>query len=121
MINQEQMQGKWWEIKGGIRNLWAKISDDELETTKGNLTAVASIVQEKYGETRESIQEKLDALFASFDNETDKADFYTSSYQRSPLGPDEGATSDLKAENDSNTSSTSQNIRDFDSDRNARH
>ena len=88
MFNQEQIQGKWTEIKGGIRNIWGKITDDELEQTKGNLIAVSGIVQNKYGEAKDSIQMKLDSLMNSFDNETDKSmklNDGISSYQRSPI------------------------------------
>ncbi len=73
MLNQEQFKGKWTEIKGGIRNLWGDISDNELEKTNGNIHAVAEIVQERYGEPPENIQEKLDRLMDTFDNETDKS------------------------------------------------
>lgn len=88
MLNQEQIQGKWTEIKGGIRNLWGEITDAELEQLKGNIHAVSGIVQTKYGESKESIKEKMDSLMDSFDNETDKSlklNDGESSYQRSPI------------------------------------
>ena len=88
MLNQEQFNGKWDEIKGGMRNLWGKLTDDELEQSKGNLLSVSGIVQEKYGETKESIKKKLDSLLASFDNETDKSlklNDGESSYGRNPI------------------------------------
>ena len=73
MLNQDQIKGKWTEIKGGVRNLWGGITDDDLEKTKGNLQSVAGIVQEKYGESKEEIKNKLERLMDSFDNETDKS------------------------------------------------
>ncbi len=86
MLNKEQFQGKWWEIKGGIRNLWGKLTDDELEQVKGNITEVSGLVEEKYGETKEEIKMKLDRLLDSFDNDSDKnLSPDESSYQRSPL------------------------------------
>lgn len=88
MLNQEQIKGKWTEIKGGVRNLWGQITDDELEQTKGNLSAIAGIIEQRYGETKEVVKEKLDTLMDSFDNETDKHpdDIGASSYQRNPTG-----------------------------------
>ena len=89
MLNQEQIKGKWDEIKGGIRNLWGKVTDDELEKTNGNIQSVAGIVQEKYGETKESIRKKLDTLMDSFDNKTDKSlklNDGESSFERNPTG-----------------------------------
>lgn len=148
MLNQEQFNGKWKEIKGGIRNLWGRITDDELESLKGNITEVTGLVESKYGETKEEIKAKFDQLMDSFDNDTDKnLSPDVDSYQRSPLGPRTSQTSQLQdsdiktrsperetfdrrtyqasQEGDSNYSGANPNrdkIRsDFDSDRNARH
>jgi uncharacterized protein YjbJ (UPF0337 family) len=88
MLTQEQIQGKWTEIKGGIRNVWGKISDEELDQTKGNILSIPALVAKKYNETNESIIKKLNTLMDSFDNETDKSlklNDGESSYQRSPI------------------------------------
>ena len=148
MLNQEQFLGKWNEIKGGIRNLWGKLTDDELESVKGNVTEVTGLVERKYGETKEEIKAKLDQLMDSFDNDTDKnISPDVASYERSPLdertsqtsqlqdsdvktrSPERAAfderTFDRSKEGDSNYSGANPNReqiqRDFDSDRNARH
>ena len=87
MLNPEQIKGNWKEIKGGIRNLWGNITDEELEEINGNIKAVSGIVQEKYGESSESIQKKLDTLMDSFDNETNRSmvmNDHQTSYQRNP-------------------------------------
>lgn len=87
MLSEEQIRGKWNEIKGGVRNLWGEITDDELEQTKGNIQAVSGIVEQKYGETKESIKHKMDRLMDSFDNDTDKSlklNDGEASYQRDP-------------------------------------
>lgn len=122
MLTEQDIKGKWLEIKGAIRNVWSKISDEELDGTKGNLLAVASLVQDKYGQSRDTIKEDLENLMDSFDNPTDKNDFYTSSYQRSPLGADQGATSDKQHTSGYDAhQGPNQNVSDFDLDRNARH
>ena len=86
MLNEDQIKGKWKEVRGGIRNLWGRLSDDELDQAKGNLTKITGLIQDKYGESKEAIKNKLDRLMDSFDNETDrsKQDLSTSSYQRNP-------------------------------------
>ncbi len=148
MLNQEQFNGKWTEIKGGLRNLWGKLTDDELEQFKGNITEVTGLVERKYGETKEEIKSKLDRLMDSFDNETDKnISPDVSSFERSPLGARTSQTSQLQdsdvktrspernefdkktyqatQDGDSNYSGANPNREkingDFDSDRNARH
>ena len=90
MLNEDQIKGKWTEIKSGIRNLWGKITDDDLEKVKGNINSVAGIIQEQYGETQEDIKKALDKLMNSFDNETDKnlkLNNGISSFKRRPLDP----------------------------------
>lgn len=87
MLNEQQFEGKWTEIKGGIRNLWGKLTDDELEQVKGNLMEVTGLVEAKYGETKEEIRQKLHSLMDSFDNDTDKnITPDAASFERSPLG-----------------------------------
>lgn len=85
MLTNEQFTMKWKEIKSGVRTLWGNVTDEELEATKGNLAQISGIVQQKYGETKEMIQEKMDSLMASFDNETDKENFSTTSFDRKPI------------------------------------
>ena len=97
MLNEEQFRGKWNEIKGGIRNLWGRISDDEIEQFKGNITKVTSLVEERYGETKSEIKSKLDRLMDSFDNDTDKnISLDRTSYERSPIEERTSAQSQLE-------------------------
>ena len=87
MLTHEQIEGKWTEIKAGVRNLWGRISESELDQYKENLHSIADIIQDRYGETNESIHAKIDKLMDSFDNETDKSlkvNDGESSYERNP-------------------------------------
>ena len=94
MLNQEQINGKWNEIKGAVRNVWGQITEDELEKTKGNIGAISGLVQRKYGETKETIQEKMGQLMNSFDNDTDKGlKPDQASFERSPTSERTAGTS----------------------------
>ena len=85
MLNKNQIKGKWTEIKGGIRNLWGKLTDDELEATKGDIESIGGLVRNKYGETQEEVKLKLEKLFDSFDNNVDRGEAQSeSSYMRNP-------------------------------------
>lgn len=66
MINNEILMGKWKEIKGEIITQWGKLNDDEVEQTAGNLVSIAGIIQQRYGEKKEDIQEKLSSIAAKF-------------------------------------------------------
>jgi uncharacterized protein YjbJ (UPF0337 family) len=87
MLSHAQIEGKWTEIRAGVRNLWGKITEDEIDQYKNNLFSISSLVQERYLETHDSINKKLDKLMDSFDNETDKSlklNDGESSYERNP-------------------------------------
>lgn len=99
MLNEEQFRGKWNEIKGGIRNLWGRISEDELEQFKGNITKVTGLVEERYDETKDEIKSKLERLLNSFDNDTDKnISIDRTSFERSPIEERTSAESQLEDE-----------------------
>lgn len=86
MLTHQQYESNWKEIKGGIRNLWGHLSDQEIESAKGNLTELTGVIEERYHESKDEIKNKLDKLMDSFDNDTDKnLDPDVSSYQRSPI------------------------------------
>ena len=59
MINENIMMGNWKEIKGRIQSAWGKLTDDELETAKGDVTVIAGLVQKKYGETQENVRKQI--------------------------------------------------------------
>jgi uncharacterized protein YjbJ (UPF0337 family) len=87
MLNEQQFKSKWTEIKGGLRNLWGRLTDEELELTKGSLTSIAQLVEKQYGETKNEIRMKLKTLMNSFDNPTDRGlSPDESSFERSPDG-----------------------------------
>lgn len=93
MLNHDQFRTLWPEIKDGLRIVWEFLDDETLEQTNGDLSAVASLIQEKTGEDRAQIKEKLDQVIASFDNKSDKGiDPDVSSYQRSPVQVNEDWT-----------------------------
>ncbi len=66
MFNENIVKGKWKELKGEIQKIWSKVTDNELEETKGDMTKVSGIVQTHYGETQENVRSKLNDFFAKF-------------------------------------------------------
>lgn len=90
---RNKIEGNWNQLKGGIRTIWGKITDDDLEQVNGNLTKLYGIIQEKYGDTIDEVEKKLDQLADSYDNPTDKGiQPDEASFERSPLGEKENRT-----------------------------
>jgi len=63
-MNQDVLEGKWKQLRGLAKVKWGKLTDDELDQTKGNYEILVGKIQEKYGTTREEIERELQALRA---------------------------------------------------------
>ena len=62
-MNKEIADGKWKQFKGELREKWGDISDDELEQARGRRENLIGKIKEKYGESKEEIEKKLDKLW----------------------------------------------------------
>jgi uncharacterized protein YjbJ (UPF0337 family) len=72
-MNDNFIQGKWREIKGEIKRAWGKLTDDEIEKTKGDMTSIGGLIQQRYGEKEESYRQKLSDIFDRYKDEKDDA------------------------------------------------
>lgn len=59
-MNWDQVQGKWKQMKGDIRQKWGRLTDDDLEVIAGSREAFTGRVQERYGIAKEEAQKKID-------------------------------------------------------------
>lgn len=73
MLNENILEGKWKIVKGQIRKAWGNLTDDEVDQTRGNISKIAGLVQQRYGENQESIRSRIN----SFLSETGTSDAAT--------------------------------------------
>ncbi len=59
MINQEQMEGKWDQIKGKIKEKWGQLTDDDIALFEGHRDQFYGRLKEKYGMEREEAEERI--------------------------------------------------------------
>ncbi len=86
MLNQIDIDSHWRAIREGIRTFWGKLTDEEINQYKNDLSEIQDLIQKKHGESKMEIAKKLSILLQSFENETDRGlDPDISSYHRSPL------------------------------------
>lgn len=71
-FNQDSIQGKWREIKGEIRKAWGRLTDDELEKTKGDMTAVGGLIQQRYGKEKDEVETSLGDIYNRFIEKKDE-------------------------------------------------
>lgn len=65
-MNKDMIQGKWKEIKGDLRKTWGNITDDEWEQTKGDATAIAGVLQQRYGIAKDDAQRKVSKVMDKY-------------------------------------------------------
>jgi uncharacterized protein YjbJ (UPF0337 family) len=60
-MNWDQIQGKWTQMKGSIKQEWGKLTDDDLDVIAGSKDKLVGRLQERYGIKKEEAQRQLDA------------------------------------------------------------
>lgn len=71
-LNEDTIKGKWREIKGEVQKAWGRLTDDELEKTKGDMTAIGGLIQQRYGDAKESYSQKLNDIYHRFEDKKDQ-------------------------------------------------
>jgi len=61
-MNHDQAKGAWNQIKGRAKKAWGELTDDDFKKAEGSSDKLYGIIQEKFGDTKEAIKEKLDKL-----------------------------------------------------------
>lgn len=61
-MNKDQAQGKFEQLKGRAKKAWGELTDDDFQKAEGSSDKLYGIIQEKFGDTKEAIQKKIDAI-----------------------------------------------------------
>lgn len=62
MINAQQVQGSWTQIRGKLKEKWGQLTDDDLKIIGGNVEQMIGRVQQRTGEMRETIENYVNDL-----------------------------------------------------------
>ena len=62
MATRQQLEGKWNEVKGRLKERWGVLTDDDLSRAEGNVEQLVGVVQQKTGRAREEVQRFIDEL-----------------------------------------------------------
>ena len=61
-MNKDQVKGKWEQIKGRAKRAWGELTDDDFAKAEGSKDKLTGIITERFGDTKEAINAKLDDL-----------------------------------------------------------
>ncbi len=59
-MNWDQIEGKWKQVKGSVKQQWGKLTDDDLDVIAGQRDKLVGKLQERYGFARDEAQKKAD-------------------------------------------------------------
>jgi uncharacterized protein YjbJ (UPF0337 family) len=71
-LNENKTKGKWLEIKGEVLKVWEKLTDDDLEKTKGDIKSISGLIQQKYGDAQKDYAKKLTGIFKNIEAKKDE-------------------------------------------------
>jgi len=61
-INAQALQGQWNKLRGQVKEHWGQLTDDDLQIQGGNIDQLVGRIQQRTGESRESIEKFLNDL-----------------------------------------------------------
>jgi len=64
-MNTDQLQGKWKQMKGSIKERWGKLTDDDVDIINGQSDQLVGRIQERYGIAKEEAQRQVDEWMRS--------------------------------------------------------
>lgn len=67
-MNQDQLEGKWKQMKGRAKEKWGKLTDDDLDEIQGRQQVLVGKIQERYGHDREAAKKAVDSWMKEQDD-----------------------------------------------------
>lgn len=59
-MNWDQVEGKWSQYKGQVKEKWGKLTNDDLEVIDGRRQQLVGRIQERYGIAKEVAEQQAD-------------------------------------------------------------
>ena len=65
-MNEDILKGKWNEIKGGLKEKWGKLTDNDLTVVEGNKDKLLGILQQKYGYDKDKAEKEYNDFIGRY-------------------------------------------------------
>lgn len=59
-MNWDQIEGKWKQYKGRVREKWASLTEDDVEWISGKRDRLIGKLQERYGSGKEAVEKQVE-------------------------------------------------------------
>ncbi|QED37519.1 CsbD family protein [Antarcticibacterium arcticum] len=61
-MNNDQLEGKWKQVKGKFKQSYGDLTDDDLYYSEGKFDEMLGRLQEKTGRSKEELKDEIDRL-----------------------------------------------------------
>ena len=68
-MNTDEIKGKFKELKGDFKKKWGELTDDDLLECEGNYEKFLGVVQKRYGDKREQVEQWADDWYSAREQE----------------------------------------------------
>lgn len=68
-MNSDQLEGKWKQVKGEVREKWGQLTDDDIHVIAGRRDQLIGRIQERYGIAKEEATREVDAFLKNLNAE----------------------------------------------------
>jgi uncharacterized protein YjbJ (UPF0337 family) len=68
-MNWDQVEGKWKQYAGTVREKWGKLTDSDIEVIRGKRDQLVGAIQERYGIAKETAQEQVNEFLSTLQDD----------------------------------------------------
>ncbi|MGA7623075.1 MAG: CsbD family protein [Candidatus Acidiferrales bacterium] len=68
-MNSDQLEGKWKQVKGQVREKWGQLTDDDMNVIAGRRDQLVGRIQERYGIAKEQAAQEVDTFLRGLNAE----------------------------------------------------
>jgi uncharacterized protein YjbJ (UPF0337 family) len=65
-MNKTILQGKWRQVRGGLKTKWAELTDDDRRLLDGRIDQMIGLFEERYGYTQERAAHALEHYLGGY-------------------------------------------------------
>jgi uncharacterized protein YjbJ (UPF0337 family) len=70
-MNWDRIEGNWKQFKGGVKEQWGKLTDDDFDVIAGKRDKLVGRIQERYGIAKDDANRQVDDWLARDEFATD--------------------------------------------------
>lgn len=70
-MNWDQIEGKWKQYTGKVKEKWGNLTDDDITAIRGKRDQLIGKLQERYGLAKDQAEKQIDEFTRSLHADTD--------------------------------------------------